>query len=109
MNKVKKGDAVILQQRHSYRDNKLKRHEYVTYQVAQATSVERDGTVKGVRLPHDEKPAVLGSYRVLTVVDPIKQAGARRLLDTIRREDNSWHDVEKLKADIIALCEETAS
>lgn len=106
--KVKKGDAVILQQRHSYHDNKLKRHEYVTYQVAKATSVDRKGIVTGVQLPHGEKPALLGSYRILTVVEPDKQAAARRILETVRIEDNVWHDAEKLKADIVALCEQEA-
>ena len=107
--KVKRGDVVALRQRHSYHDNNLRRHEYVSYQLARATSVDRKGIVKGVQLPHGEKPAILGSYQIITILEPSLQAAARRLLETLRRQqDNVWQDAEKLKADILAACEQEA-
>jgi hypothetical protein len=101
MDKPKKGDAVVLEQKHSSHDTKMRKTMWSTYQIAMATKVEKNGLVRGVILPGGEKPAVLGSYRVLTVSDPQHQEGARRLYKRITPDTNSWPDSDSIKKAII--------
>ena len=95
--KPKKGDAVVLERSHSYHDAKMKRHEYSTFQIVRVTSLGRDGIIKGVELPGGEIPLLTGSYRLLTILDPEKQKGARRLLETVTPNINSWPDIDSMK------------
>lgn len=95
--KPKKGDAVVLERSHSYHDAKMKRHEYNTFQIVRVTSLGRDGIIKGVELPGGEIPLLTGSYRLLTILDPEKQEGARRLLDTVTPDINNWPDIDSMK------------
>jgi len=97
----KKGDAVVLEHKHSSHDAKMKRTTWSTFQIAMATKVDRQGLVKGVTLPGGEKPAILGSYRVLTVLDEMHQEGARRLYKRVTPETNSWPDAETMKKAIV--------
>jgi hypothetical protein len=99
-NKVKRGDAVVLEHKHSYHTNAMKKVEYSTFQIAKATKVER-GIVKLVQLPGGEKPAILGSYRVLTVTGEEHQEGARRLLRKVTPAENNWPDAESMKKAIL--------
>jgi hypothetical protein len=100
MTKPKKGDAVVLEQKHSSHDAKMRKTVWTTYQIAMATRVD-DGVVKAVQLPGGEKPAILGSYRVLTVTDPEHQEGARRLYKRVLPGENDWPDTELIKKAII--------
>jgi len=97
---VKRGDAVVLEHRHSSDTLSLLAPAYCTYQIAKATKVER-GIVKLVQLPGGEKPAILGSYRVLTVTGEEHQEGARRLLRKVTPEENNWPDAESMKKAIL--------
>lgn len=99
-NKVKRGDAVVLEHKHSYHMSNMKKVQYSTFQIAKATKVEK-GIVKGVQLPGGEKPAILGSYRVLTVLEDHHQEGARRLLRKVTPAENNWPDAETMKKAII--------
>ena len=95
--RCKKGDAVVLEHKHSSHDIKMKRTTWKSYQIAMATKVSLTGIVTMVQLPGGEKPAILGSYRVLTVTDEEKQEGARRLYKRITPERNDWPDAESIK------------
>lgn len=98
---IRKGDAVVFQKRHSYHDAKLKRHEYDTFRIARITSVGRDGLIRGIELPGGEKPALTGSYWLLTIDDPEKQEGARRLLNKVTPEINNWPDINSMRKAIL--------
>jgi HEPN domain-containing protein len=93
---VKKGDAVVLEQIHSSFDIKMKRTTWSTFHVAQATKVEK-GLVKACILPSGEKPAILGSYRILTILEEQHQEGARRLYRKIKPSENDFPDRESIK------------
>lgn len=97
----KKGDAVVLEQKHSSHDIKMKRRTWTTYQIARVERVDKQGKILGVALPGGEKPALLGSYRLLTVEDEEKQEGARRLLRKVTPEQNEWPDIETMRKAIL--------
>lgn len=97
---VKRGDAVVLEHKHSYHTTGMKKVEYSTFQIAKATKVEK-GIVKAVQLPGGEKPAILGSYRVLTVTGEEHQEGARRLMNKVTPAENNWPDAETMKKAIL--------
>lgn len=97
----RKGDAVVLEQTHSSHDRTMKKTVWKTYQIARAEAVNKRGIVTRVSLPGGEKPALLGSYRILTVREEMHQEGARRLLNRVTPEQNSWPDTDTIKKAII--------
>jgi len=100
MPRVKRGDAVVLEHKHSYHTNSMKKVEYSTFHIAKAARVQK-GIVMAVQLPGGEKLDVLGPYRVLIVTGEERQEGARRLLSKVTPAENSWPDAETIKKAIL--------
>jgi hypothetical protein len=97
---VKRGDAVVLEHKHSYHMSNMKKVEYSTFHIAKAVKAQK-GIVMAVQLPGGEKLNVLGPYRVLTVEGEEHQEGARRLLSKVTPAENNWPDTETMKKAIL--------
>lgn len=98
MSRAKKGDAVVVERKHSahYADMKMKR--WSEFKIAQAARVGRDGIVTHIAFPHDNYVLPAGGFdRVYTIGEAENQEGGRRLLRKVTSEQNSWPDVETMK------------
>jgi hypothetical protein len=100
MSKAKRNDIIAIESRHTSTDIKMKKHEYVSYFLAKAVKVNRQGIVVEYQKPDMGYAYTLDKgQRVLTIADPMKQAAARELFATIK--ENYFPDTQSLREAIL--------
>lgn len=102
--KVKRGDIIVLETHSSSTDAKMKVTHYTHYAIARAAKVDRQGLVVEYQKPDMGYAYTLDKgQRVLTILDPIKQAAARKLFETVK--DNFFPTSEAIKDAILSQLE----
>lgn len=100
MSKAKRNDVIVIESRHTSTDAKMKKTEYVSYALAKAVKVNRQGIVEQYQKPDMGYAYTLDKgQRVMTINDPAKQAAAKDLFSTIR--ENYFPNAEAVKAAIL--------
>jgi hypothetical protein len=86
MEKVKKNDIVCIRTRRSYTEAiTLKTNHYDTFVFAQAVKVNRKGIVEQYILEPNAYPEMVHIFQtVMTISEPMRQAGAKKLFNSLK-------------------------
>jgi hypothetical protein len=99
---VKKGDVIVLCQKHSYTTSKMKTISYTSYRLGYATKINVKGLVIQYK-PIDAEKAVnvdVGT-RIGTILDDHMQEGAQRLANLTKGMVKVWDSTDKVREAVL--------